>query len=323
MVSKTEQYSTWGTKILKHLDVLSALQNNICIPITVQLAPTEICDSNCVFCSVKNRPSGRIRWETLIQGLADFKILGAKSVEITGGGNPLLYKDSGKTILDIIDVAYELGYKIGIITNSEDISVLDSREQKIDWVRVSVSKLDEGILPKDYSFGKFQTKLGLSYIINKDTTEITIQNIAEIVSLHNGVKFVRIAPDCLADDSLYIKDKWEQIINKYHSMFIKDIGENYKPYKEGCWVGIIRPYWTSTGIYICTSHVLLNRDYDDDWKLCEASEIIQTWKTMGDNMKLGNAPYEININKCGNCYYFNNNSIIGNILTDIPDKDFA
>jgi MoaA/NifB/PqqE/SkfB family radical SAM enzyme len=43
--------------------------------------------------------------------LEDFKFLGAKSVEITGGGEPLLYKDkeTGDDINSIVEYAHELG----------------------------------------------------------------------------------------------------------------------------------------------------------------------------------------------------------------------
>ena len=103
---KTQQYSTWGDKLLQHTDVLHAIQvHQTFRPITVQLAPCEVCDSDCPFCSVGGRPlKSYIPFDKIKKLLIDFKNLGAKSVEITGGGNPLLYRDriNNKNINDII-----------------------------------------------------------------------------------------------------------------------------------------------------------------------------------------------------------------------------
>lgn len=44
----TQKYSTWGDKLLQHADVLNSIQNDgVFKPITIQLAPTEGCDSDC------------------------------------------------------------------------------------------------------------------------------------------------------------------------------------------------------------------------------------------------------------------------------------
>ena len=118
----TQKYSTWGDKLLQHTDVLYSMQNDRIIkPITIQLAPIEACDSDCPFCSVAARPiKSYLPFAKIQQVLNDFKDLGAKSVELTGGGNPLLYRDrdSGANINDVIEYANSLGYNIGIITNS-------------------------------------------------------------------------------------------------------------------------------------------------------------------------------------------------------------
>ena len=105
--------------------------------------------------------------------------------------------------------------------------------------------------------------------------------------------------------------------------FIKDIGDNYHPYPGGCWVGGLRPYWTSTGIYICTSHVLKTRKYEPEWKLCDIGGVVRKWTDMAFRMAEGKAPYDIDISKCWHCYYANNNKLLHTVRTELPDKDFA
>ena len=327
---KTQKFSTFGDKLMQHTDVLCEIQNNKCFrPINIQLSPTEACDSHCPFCSVANRPMGRIPFDKIAAGLTVFRKLGAKAVEITGGGNPLLYRDGSKNINDVIELAYSLEYDIGVITNSENLQrhLRSDLCSKIKWIRVSLAKLDEGKTPEDYLFEGFDiNKLALSYIIHKGTTAETIENIARVVERYPQIKFVRIAPDCLTEASLTISEEWGEIIkslDKYDSFFIKEINDNYLPHNGGCWVGLIRPYWTSTGIYICTSHVLSTQNYCDTWKLCEADQIEETWAKMNDRFKNGLAPYDIDISKCWHCYYCNNNKILQSVIKELPDRNFA
>ena len=46
----TQKYSTFGDKLLQHTDVLFKIQNEKTFqPINIQLAPCEMCDSDCPF----------------------------------------------------------------------------------------------------------------------------------------------------------------------------------------------------------------------------------------------------------------------------------
>lgn len=329
---QTQDYSTFGDKLLQHTFTLSKIQNDkIFQPLTIQLAPTESCDSLCSFCSVAGRDiTQKISFERIVKGLYEFRELGAKALEITGGGNPLLYKDREYTINNIINYAHILGYKIGIITNSENLSrhLNSNLSNYIDWIRISLIKLDEGKGVEDYNFKGFdESKIGFSYIIYEKTTTETIEKIAHLVELHPKIKFVRIAADCLTEDSLKIKDNWGELIQKidsYGKFFIKEINDNFHPYLGGCWVGMIRPYWVWNGVYICTSHVLKHRNYDSLFKLCDHDNILSTWNKMNERFAKGENPYDIDIKKeCWHCYYYQNNRILHTVIKEMPDKDFV
>ena len=44
----TQRYSSWGNKLLGHADFLCNIQKDkVFTPITIQLGPCEICDSDC------------------------------------------------------------------------------------------------------------------------------------------------------------------------------------------------------------------------------------------------------------------------------------
>ena len=360
-IDLTQKYSTWGDKLLQHTDVLYSLQvEKILKPITIQLAPNEMCDSDCPFCSVAGRPLKKyLPFAKIKKLLDDFKVLGAKSVEITGGGNPLLYRDkeTKETINDIVRYASSKGFDVGIITNSHDLKYLNEDVYPLlSWVRVSLIQLDEGKNPEDYNFRGFPyDKLGFSYIIyetngqpdelsrtNKayaGTTEETIKRIVRLVELHPNIKFVRIAGNCLIKgNNKIIRDKFKAIIDeldKHQKIFIKDIDENDGPFNDGCYVGAIRPYIAANPhegdyqVYICTSHVLNKRVYDLEYSIGPVDDVLGIWDRMSKSYQEKGYPYEVKCNKgegwettCKYCYYKFNNKLLHTVAKPMPDKNF-
>jgi hypothetical protein len=359
---KTQQYSTWGDKLLLHTDVLHTIQYDYKFkPITVQLSLCEICDSDCPFCSVAGRPlKSYIPWDKLEKLVRDFASLGAKAVEITGGGNPLLYRDkeAKKNINDVIRLIGSLGLDIGIITNTEKLERhLDPEVYPmINWIRISLIKLDEGKQPEDYDFGSFPpTKLGFSYIIydstggipdelsrtNKPyvgTTVESIEKIAKLVELNPEVKFCRIAGNCLSSENhIIVKDHWAPIvaeIDKLDKFFVKEIWGKDFAYDHGCYVGLIRPYIAphpdggDYQVYICTSHVLTTRTYDLNFSLGSIDKVLEIWDDCNKNYALYGYPYQIKNNEgkgwteaCDKCFYFNNNKLLHTVAQAKNDDD--
>lgn len=353
----SEIYTTWGyTKLLQHTDVLFSIQKEKKFrPIQLQLCPTEKCESDCPFCAVGYRPyKSSMSWEKLSKCILDFKKLGIKSLEITGGGNPLLYRDKdGKTINDIIALASDLELDIGIITNGHKLKVIDKAlYDKINWIRVSLIKLDEGLEPEDYDFADFpQSKLGFSYIVYDNsegcrtkskyegTTEKTFEKMAKLVGMYPSVKFVRIAGNSLITGyNQKTKDKYLDLIQNLDSkFFVKDIGEKDFPFNGGCYVGMIRPYVAPSPkgdgtyhVYICNSHVLFsNQNYDLKYSLCEVGDICEAYEKLNENYRKNGYPYEVDGNKgtnwestCKLCFYNPNNELLYNVCTEIPDKNF-
>lgn len=339
----TQLYSTWGDKLLQHTDVLYSIQHQKTFkPITVQISLTEACDSKCDYCSVANRPINKhILWNDLTRVLISFRTLGAKSVEFTGGGNPMLYKDGEHNINNAIGIASALGYKVGLITNSHDLSKLSQQSvEDLSWVRVSLSKLDEGKTPSDYTFGYMPyNKLAFSYIIHASTTISTLNAIADLVDDHPLIKFVRFAGDCLIKgNNALVRKKFEDVVNmndRYKKFFIKTIDEDDGPFDEGCYVGLVRPYIAPSPaddrymVYVCTSHVLNNRTYDLGYSICSIHEIIDGWNMMNQRFAQGLPPYCIKnsdgahwCDSCLFCYYKFNNKLLHTVAYEMPDKDF-
>ena len=325
----TQKYSTFGSKLLQHCDVLDSIQREyIWKPITVQLSLTSACGFRCSFCSVQNRPQGvNIPIKTVKKSLLDFKELGAKALEITGGGEPLLYEK----VNEVIEFADTLKYDIGVISSyPEPKTKIQKRNLEIiKWLRVSLNGLDENLRPEHYNFHNIpKGKLAFSYIINDRTNNQVLNNIYELVQNYPEVKFVRIAGDCLSGKNLKrIKRKWGkkiERINQSGKFFVKEINNNYLPFKKFCGVGAVRPYCVEDGkIYICTSHVLKNRTYDKNYIIGDMNNVKEMYALMNIKRLIGEPPYDINVKKCFHCFYYNNNKILYEITRQIPDKNFA
>ena len=364
---KVQQYSTWGDKLLQHTDVLRSVQvDKIWRPINVQFAPVEMCDSDCPFCSVAARPlKSFMPWEQVVTTLTAFKELGAKALEISGGGNPLLYRDkkAGKDINDIIRLGGELGFDIGIITNTEKLERHLKPEvyDYINWIRISLIKLDEGKEPEDYDFGSFPpSRMGLSYIIyDENTTGMpdelsrtgrvyqgtnveSIEKMVRLVELHPELKFVRIGGDVLHEDrNKMIIDKHSNVLSAVEAndkLFLKGLDYDEYAFDDGCYVGATRPYIASHPeggdyqIYICTSHVITHRKYDIDFSLGSVDNVKEIWNNMNISYAEKGYPYEVRGNKnrnwctsCKTCYYRFNNELLHAVSQpmDPVDRNFA
>lgn len=361
MNSKLENfYTTKGNKIAHHHEVLDAIrEENRFIPVTVQLAPTEACESNCPFCSVRHRNVDQyIEINQIKSCIRDFAFLGCRALQITGGGNPLLYGDkkAKADVNTIIKIAAEHHLEVGIITNSHDLSRIESSVHPfINWIRISLIKLDEGKSPQDYNFNSFpQQKIALSYIyynegeghqrkrFYKGSTDESLRKVFVLAEMYPNIKFIRIAPDAtpgcsvreLIVDNPFIKGA----LNKYKNLFVQGININTltEPFNRGCYVGTLRPFIASSPnpsegalVYACHCHThFCGWMYNKDFALCHVDDIIPAWNRMAENFRKSRFPYEVRSNgganwtkTCHVCYHSNNNSLIYQIINE--DQDYS
>jgi len=113
-----------------------------------------------------------------ITGFIDILLkYGLKSVILSGGGNPILYKckKTGRNFNDIVDAIHERELEIGLITNGMPMKKFTTRKSwttvlpetldKLTWIRISMSGLDhfenEVYVP---DIDPSKTTLGFSYV---------------------------------------------------------------------------------------------------------------------------------------------------------------
>lgn len=303
-----QKFTSTTSKLLQNLDRLQEMRQGKFRPISIQLAPTDKCNLNCVFCSVKEREMKELSFEECKQTLNSFKKLGAKTVEITGGGDPTIYP----YINELIAYAGELNYQIGMISNGAVLkkNVAEESLEKLTWLRISLNSLDY-VKEIDLSIPDNIT-LGFSYVWN-DYSSIEKLNLVKQYQEKYRAKYVRIVPDCLDvhKKEQYINDI-QPLIDKYPNFFFQQ-KEHLVPHR--CWMGYIKPFVNSDGyIYHCSANPLLSRKFNDKFRLGHITEIEKIWES----------PAAFNTCDCveGKCFFKEHNDLIEQVLLNIDHKDF-
>jgi hypothetical protein len=100
-----------------------------------------------------------------------------KSVILSGGGNPILYRDEKRDFNDLVLYLYLNGLEVGLITNGTPIVVVNGRKtwkgvdpntlDMLKWVRISLSGWDHTQDRIDTpDFDRSVTTLGGSYVLH-------------------------------------------------------------------------------------------------------------------------------------------------------------
>lgn len=259
---KLRTFTSTGDKLLRHGDTLAKLNKGIPTPISLQLAPEEKCTLDCKFCSVMNREyKYSFDWIKLQDALDRFFKLGVQTVEITGGGDPLLYPQ----INELVAYCLEAGKKVGMITNGIGINKrLDLKLQaKMSWLRISANTLDYRDhldLPSNFNP---EGNLGFSYCWTENlSTKAQLLRVKEYAD-NNNVKYIRLVPNCL-DSNEDMVNKWDPLLKPLsdeigHPVFYQP--KNFASPPE-CYIGYVKPFlYADEYIYPCSSTVL-NKEAD-------------------------------------------------------------
>jgi len=194
-------------KILWHYDKLSPwLQGKVVYPINIEIDPTNICNEKCKWCCwEEHRKDKTTMSEELLDKIVhNLARVGVKSINWTGGGEPLI----NKYVPKFMEMAKNLGMENGIFTNgilltSENIPLL---VKNCTWVRIS--------------FGAATPETFLKCHGTNDFYKI-IENIKKLVSVKKELKSdVTIGISMLVD------------VDNYHELYqvailSKNLGVDY------------------------------------------------------------------------------------------------
>lgn len=200
-------FTSTGAKLFHHQEAMQALRDGKGRPISCWVAPTDVCNAKCAFCSVGERVGDVLRFSQIKEFLDQLVPLGLKSVTFSGGGNPLIYKckETGYGINELIEYAHDtLGLEVAMITNGMPLveyqqpvetmtggymfphgtkvkrlswrNLKPENLDKLTWCRISMAGLDHNHKEQEVfvpDFDPTKTALGFSWIMSDSYEEPT------------------------------------------------------------------------------------------------------------------------------------------------------
>lgn len=138
------------SKPLHHLDRVMSLRNGHApAPVHMQLILSDLCNQDCSFCAYRmssglstelfatpetHNPNRKMPTEKALSLLQEFRRMGGKAVQFTGGGEPTVHKDH----LAIFETAQSLGLETALVTNGVKLNPEHPSIARMKWIRVSV-----------------------------------------------------------------------------------------------------------------------------------------------------------------------------------------
>lgn len=179
------EFTSTSSKFWNHPEALKGLRTDKPRPVVSHIMLTDRCNHRCAFCSVQSRDGDTLEREVIKGYLDQLVPLGLKSVILSGGGNPILYKTKTDDFNSIVDLIKSYDLEIGLITNGmpmmDYVHEVDGNDtaisrrswktvspdtlDKITWIRISMAGLDHDertVHVPDVDPNK--TTLGFSYV---------------------------------------------------------------------------------------------------------------------------------------------------------------
>lgn len=215
-MSLTNTFTSTGSKFFAHQQAMDNLRNGKGQPITTHVMLTDICNHSCAFCSVQARAGDSLAFDDVVAYISILRKYGLKSVILSGGGNPILYKckKTGADFNDVVDDLYLRGLEIGLITNGMPLYLHGTRKSwktvdpktldKLTWIRISMAGLDHDeravMVPE---IDPTKTTLGFSYVAHdlyREPADPHHGKVSRPLDLLSGDK--RRTPDASFDDRM-------------------------------------------------------------------------------------------------------------------------
>jgi len=305
-----KEYRPGVHKLLRHLGHLDSIVKGVPVaPIHISVWPTNKCQLNCDYCCCRNtmRNDSELDIELYKKALLIFSKYGTKAIEMSGGGEPLLWKhiDEG------VDFAHSIGMKQSLITNGlalADTSVDTLR--KFEWIRISVQSV---IHAKKIDYDSIPVKTSLSYMVSSNIC------LSDLMDLHEFSKSINI-PTRIAVVRPCSKERVSEIENIVDNLGAPVFFSNKKLGKpKGCYMAWIRAAIDWNGNFFPCPSIQLNKENEgfipDSFILCNIKNI-EKWILNNSPHDLG---YQCSFCNCGK----EENDFIHELLEDTIDADFV
>lgn len=239
-------FTSTGAKLFAHQEAMQALRDGKGRPISCWIAPTDVCNHKCAFCSVGERPGETLDYISIVAFLTKLRLLGLKSVTFSGGGNPLIYKckKSGMGIEDCIRFANSLGLEVGLITNGLPLKDWGNNRMSwrtlspealdmLTWCRISMSGLDHNHSEQEVyvpDFNEEKTSLGFSWIMSDSYEEPThkhgwVSTVEDTSPISEHDRKIVYAEDRLP----FIESKIKEYVQRHHPVYVRLLANCLQP----------------------------------------------------------------------------------------------
>jgi cyclic pyranopterin phosphate synthase len=219
-MADVKQFS--GDKILGHSErIKEFFGKGDSKPITVEFDMTNLCNHNCPFCFgyfKRQEHKNSLTKEEAFDYLRQLKQAGALAITFTGGGDPLVNKNT----IDAMEYAKHLGMDIALITNGLALEKeISERALKIcTWIRVSVDAENAETYSKTHGMGI-------------KAWEKMLDNVKKLVEIKKKNKYnCTIGVGYLTTDETSDKDKMLAFVKLF-----KKIGVDYSQFRP------VMPRW--------------------------------------------------------------------------------
>ena len=282
-------------KLLAHCDKLQTFQRSgILEPITLDISPTNTCNNNCDFCSVKNRDqSQRLELYQAVACTKSYLRQNIRSIEMTGGGEPTMWNP----LSEYLEIFSGGNIPIGLITNGIKLHhySFDNLWKHLRWIRISLNAMDHGWFP-DFQIPKeYHGTVSFSYVWHGKSPKSILPKLEAVLSQYPRVESLKIQLDVFNS-----KLEYPEIVHPKIFIIEKD---HMKP-ADRCYMGWVKPHLDADGyIYHCSTCALRDRKFPMEWR-------IGSWDHIPD-------PYpekaKFDTRACERCFYVDQNKLLDNI----------
>lgn len=306
-------------KIFKNNDVVESLNNGMVRPTHLQVIPTNKCNLSCGFCSCKDRDRrAEVGYGSLCRSLSTMAAMGAKSITITGGGEPLMYPD----ICSLIDYCDTIGIKTGLVTNGLLLERVPGEcLSKLTWCRVSFSD-ERAVDGFEYIIRAAvdsapDVDWAFSYVVTRNYDR---DKLSFIVDLANRLGFthVRVVSDLIDIDGSEPMARVKESLTVDDSKVIYQPRQEYTRGSNPCYISLLKPVLGADGyIYpCCGAQYAIDGERLDLVSQMRMGVIEEFPGLVFDQMFFDGSI-------CDRCYYSGYNEALGEMLSDVKHIEFV
>jgi MoaA/NifB/PqqE/SkfB family radical SAM enzyme len=217
------------------------LEGKIVYPINIEIDPSNACNEKCIWCCWEEHRKDKTKMskEFLEEIVSDLTEVGVKSINWTGGGEPL----TNKYVPNIMVFSKSLGIQNGIFSNGTLINdfIAKTLVENCEWVRISwggstpetfykchgIKKLDKiieglSLLKKFKEELNSKTTLGVSQLVVKENYKELYHEAALAKKL--GVDYFQGKPDIRMGSEDFIW--WDNEVIPLFEQAKKDLEDN-------------------------------------------------------------------------------------------------